>query len=93
MAIFRTVVAVSVLFLMVGCAGSAGKMRGLELGMNRNGVVSVMGEPDSISETEGVLYLRYYLSASGFFSEEYFVRLTGGLVDAYGRRGDFGLGY
>lgn len=93
MAIFRTVVAVSVLFLLVGCAGNAGKMSDLSLGMNRIGVVSVMGEPDSISEIEGVLYMRYYLSASGFFADEYFVRLTDGLVDAYGRRGDFGLGY
>ena len=93
MTIFKTIILASVLFLLVGCAGNAAKMSGLRLGMNQIGVVSVMGEPDSTSETEGVLYLRYYLSASGLFSEEYFVRLTDGLVDAYGRRGDFGLGY
>jgi hypothetical protein len=39
------------------------------------------------------MYMRYYLSGSGLFADEYFVRLTEGTVDAYGRRGDFGLGY
>ena len=79
--------------LLVGCAASAEKMNGLALGMSRDDVVALMGEPDSASETDNALYLRYHLSARGLFTDEYFVRITGGSVDAYGKRGDFGLGY
>ena len=93
MTIARMIVFISALGLLTGCAAGAGKMGDLNLGMNRAAVVEVMGEPHSASSTEDVVYLRYYLSGSGLFSEEYFVRLTEGKVDAYGRRGDFGLGY
>jgi len=85
--------ALAAVLLLLGCAGNAGKMGDLRMGIDRAGVVAVMGEPDSTAENDGVLYMRYYLSASGLFSEEYFVRLTNGQVDAYGKRGDFGLGY
>jgi hypothetical protein len=81
------------LLLVVGCAGGAKKINLLQLGMTRAQVVEVMGEPNSTSEIDGTLYLRYYLSPTGLFSEEYFVRIVEDAVDAYGRRGDFGLGY
>jgi hypothetical protein len=93
MTIARAIVAMSALFLLAGCAGSAEKMNDLQLGMNQLAVVQVMGDPHSTSETDDVMYMRYYLSGSGLFADEYFVRLTDGTVDAYGRRGDFGLGY
>ena len=79
--------------LVMGCAAGASNLNGLDLGMNRAEVVSVMGEPHSVSEVDDVLYLRYWLRTGSLFTEEHFVRLTGGKVDAYGRRGDFGIGY
>ena len=79
--------------LIFGCAGSAKKLNGVRLGMTRNEVIQVMGEPDHISAREKVEYLNYNLISETIFSDEYFIRLTDGKVDVFGRRGDFGVNY
>ena len=81
-----------VMLLLVGCAASANKMNNLKLGMTRESVIQAMGQPSSTSESEGVLYLKYRLR-DGFISEDYYIRLIEGKVDAYGRFGEFSLGY
>lgn len=81
-----------VTLLFLGCAASANKMNNLKLGMTRENVIQTMGEPSSVSESEGVLYLKYRLR-DGFMSEDYYIRLIDGKVDAYGRFGEFSLGY
>jgi hypothetical protein len=73
--------------------------------MDKNQVLGVMGAPDSSSATEGSEYLLYRLkrkrspdetlvciisdSPCGAQVDDFFVRLAGGVVDAYGRVGDF----
>ena len=62
--------------------------------MNKAQVIAVMGAPDSTSATKGVEYMNYDLYATpddAFqgFSIPYYVRLVNGVVDAYGRQGDF----
>lgn len=74
-------------------AGCAGKTNQLQLGMTKAQVVETMGAPTSTSETGNTVYLKYRLYSDWIFSERYYVRLVDGKVDAYGRTGDFNLGY
>jgi hypothetical protein len=80
------------LMLLMGCAG-ASKMNSVQLGMTRDQVVSVIGSPSSTSEMGNTQYLKYQLCSDWIFTDRYYVRLTDGKVDAYGRVGDFNLGY
>lgn len=77
-----------------GCA-TAGKMNELEVGMSRSDVTRTMGLPASVSakDNEGT-YLTYRLFESELdwwkdYDQQYFVRLVGGRVDAFGKKGDF----
>ena len=79
-------------FLFFGCAATSKKINNLSLGMTKKEVVDVMGNPSSTSETKGVLYLKYRLR-DGLISDDYYVRLIDGKVNAYGRFGEFSLGY
>ncbi len=88
----RLFILVLTTLLLLGCA-SARKMNSLSLGMTREEVIEVMGSPDSTSEIEDILYLKYRLSSGGIYKDDYYVRLKDGEVDAYGREGNFGLGY
>lgn len=78
--------------LLLGCAG-AGKMNALRLGMTRSQVIDAIGAPDSTSEMGTTQYLKYQLFSDWIFTDRYYVRLTDGSVDAFGRVGDFNLGY
>lgn len=79
--------------IVVGCATS-GKINGLQIGMTRDEVVAIMGDPVSVSATDGVDYLNYKLSetdddAFRGWTTPYYVRLVNGKVDSFGRTGDF----
>ena len=87
--LFMLVIVVQLLF---GCAASSNKMNNLKLGMTRADVIQVMGSPSSTSETEGVLYLKYRLR-EGFITDDYYIKIINGKVDAYGQFGEFSLGY
>ena len=93
MKILSTLILVSVM-LVAGCA-TAHKMNRLSLGMTKQEVLSVMGRPTSTaSPGEGQEILRYNLSATDDdayygITDEYYVRLINGVVDSYGRMGDF----
>jgi hypothetical protein len=78
--------------LCLACAYS-GKMNNIRLGMTRDEVTEVMGAPSSTSGKGSVMYLKYRLTAWFFDTDTYYVRLVDGSVDAYGRVGDFNLGY
>jgi hypothetical protein len=94
MKILSTLILVSVMFIAAGCA-TAHKMNRLSLGMSKQEVISVMGTPTSTaSPGEGQEILRYNLSATADdayygITDEYYVRLINGIVDSYGRMGDF----
>jgi hypothetical protein len=78
--------------LLLGCA-SASKLNSVSLGMTRDQVVGAIGEPSSTSEMGNTQYLKYQLFNDWIFTDRYYVRLTDGKVDAFGRVGDFNLGY
>ena len=86
---FMLVIAMQLLF---GCAASSGKMNNLRLGMTRTEVLQVMGSPSSSSEADSVLYLKYRLR-DGLTTDDYYIKIVNGKVDAFGRFGEFGLGY
>ncbi len=85
-------VLVLMLSLVLSCA-SANKMNAINIGMSEDEVIAAMGAPASTSAVENSKYLRYKLWAGGPFLDDYFVELRNGKVLAYGRVGDFGLGY
>lgn len=78
---------------LIGCA-TAHKINQVNVGMTKNEVIAVMGQPVSVSATEGVEYLNYRLSETddnAFYgiTTPYYVRIKNGKVDAFGRHGDF----
>ena len=80
------------LLLLMRCA-IAGNLNAVQLGMTKDQVVSAIGSPSSTSEMDNTQYLKYQLCSDWIFTDRYYVRLTDGKVDAYGRVGDFNLGY
>jgi hypothetical protein len=68
-------------------------MNKLRLGMSKTEVIEAMGQPDSTSASRDIEFLKYHFCSEGLFTSEYYVKLQSGRVDAYGRSGDFGLGY
>ena len=78
--------------LMIGCSSSK-KINQISIGMTRDQVIEQMGKPNSTSAKDDVEYLNYKLASGSFFRDDYYVRLVDGQVDAYGRSGDFGMGY
>lgn len=89
----RIMVLVVGLVLFFGCAGSPKNMNKLRLGMSKTEVIEAMGQPDSTSASRDIEFLNYRFCSEGLFTSEYYVKLQSGRVDAYGRSGDFGLGY
>jgi hypothetical protein len=74
-------------------AGCASKMNEVRIGMSREQVVEAIGAPNSTSEMGNTAYLNYQLYSDWIFTDRYFVRLTDGRVDAFGRVGAFNLGH
>lgn len=89
----RIMVLVLGLVLFFGCAGSSKNMNKVRLGMSKTEVIEAMGQPDSTSASRDIEFLKYRFCSEGLFTSEYYVKLQSGRVDAYGRSGDFGLGY
>jgi len=78
---------------LAGCA-TASKTNGLRLGMTKSQVLAVTGQPVSTAADNDVEVLRYKFSATGHDAfhhrtEEYFVRLVGGKVERFGKKGDW----
>jgi hypothetical protein len=78
--------------LLAGC-GTASRLNAVQLGMTRDQVVEVAGTPGSTSQLGNTQYLKYQLINDWIFTDRYYVRLTDGRVDAFGRVGDFNLGF
>ena len=82
------------IILLSGCAfiGSASRINSVSLGMSKEDVIRVMGEPISTAAGEGKEYLNYNLDETGKWGvrEPYFVCFKDGRVISYGRKGDFG---
>jgi hypothetical protein len=90
---FRIIVILLSFAFLIGCAGSSKKMNLLALGMTKQQVIETIGEPISTSANRNTEYLHYRLTADGFYSDSYYVKLLDGKVESYGGAGSFGLGY
>lgn len=78
--------------LLLGC-GTASKLNSVQLGMTKDQVIDTIGAPSSTSGMGDTQYLKYQLCSDWIFTNRYYVRLTNGKVDAFGRVGDFNLGF
>lgn len=83
------------IFFLIGCAATP-KMNRLSVGMTKAEVITTMErDPDSTSAKGEVEYLTYLLwrdfwnRSPGDYSDRFFVRLTNGRVESFGRYGDF----
>ena len=82
--------------LAAGCLTKASKINAVRLGMNREQVLAIMGEPASTTADPSAEYLNYGL-AEGFtggaaaVATPYTIKLVGGKVVFYGR--DPSVGY
>ena len=90
---FRIIVLLLSVTFLFACAGSFQSMNNLKLGMTKQDVVQTIGTPDITSASGHVEYLKYRKNAGVFYTNEYYVRLLDGKVDAYGQKGDFNLPY
>jgi len=73
----------------MGCATTS-KMNRISLGMTKNEVIKLMGQPSStagINEEETLRYNLYNIHNDMY--EEYWVVLINGKVYKYGRAGDY----
>ncbi|MCA6070812.1 MAG: hypothetical protein LE168_00220 [Endomicrobium sp.] len=69
-------------------------MNDLSLGMTKQDVLKVVGKPNATVAQGGYEYLIYFLYDTGRHAcsgikRDYFVRLVDGVVESYGRSGDF----
>ena len=72
--------------LFTGCS-TADKLNDMRIGMSKNQVIALMGQPDSTSAQANIEYLTYYLSNEGSYNRDqaYMVRLVDGKVESFGR--------
>jgi hypothetical protein len=89
---YRGIGLLLLVILLAGC-GTASRLNSVQLGMTRDQVVDVAGTPSSTSQMGNTQYLKYQLTSDWIFTDRYYVRLTDGRVDAFGRVGDFNLGF
>jgi hypothetical protein len=72
--------------LLTGCA-TADQLNKLHIGMSKDQVVAILGQPDSTSAQANIEYLTYYLTNDSSYSRDqpYMVRLVEGKVESFGR--------
>ena len=72
--------------LLTGCA-TADKLNQIHVGMPKDQVISILGQPDSTSATANMEYFTYYLSNdSGYGRDQpYMVRFVDNKVESFGR--------
>jgi len=90
---YRIVVILLFVAFLLGCAGPSQRINNLKIGMTKQEVIETIGSPNSTSAIKNVEYLKYRSCTGVFYSDEYYVRLLDGKVEAYGQKGDFNLPY
>jgi len=86
---------VSFLFL-AGCASTPEALGSLQVGMSKQEVVRILGQPQSVSSQGSTEYLTYSYCVERCIAPPmhrvyvpFFVRLRGGSIESFGRVGDF----
>jgi outer membrane protein assembly factor BamE (lipoprotein component of BamABCDE complex) len=90
----RNVLVLLVTTIILTSCATSGRINRISVGMNKNQVISTMGNPKSTSATGNVEFLNYKLSETdddAFYGNytDYYVKLVNGTVESYGRLGDF----
>jgi hypothetical protein len=84
----KILTAVILLFatLFAGCA-TADQLNKLRIGMSKDQVVAILGQPNSTSAQANIEYMTYYLSNDSSYGRDqpYMVRLVEGKVESFGR--------
>ena len=82
--------------LLVGCASAKRlNLSSISIGMNKQKVITLKGEPFRVAAIDGMEYFIYrgfdkeLFKLNGFMVYESFIRFKDGKVDAYGRLDDF----
>ena len=72
--------------LFTGCA-TADKLNKVHIGMTKDQVIALLGQPDSTSAQANIEYMTYYLSNDSSYGgdQPYMVRLVEGKVESFGR--------
>ena len=72
--------------LFTGCA-TADQLNKLRIGMSKDQVVAILGQPDSTSAQANIEYMTYYLTNDSSYGRDqpYMVRLVEGKVESFGR--------
>ena len=89
-------IAIVAAVLLVGCASTKSlTFSTISIGMNKEKVIALKGEPFRIAAMDGLEYFIYrgfdkeLFKPNGFSVYEAFIRFKDGKVDAYGRLDDF----
>lgn len=87
----RTMCLVVVLCVVGGCAVAL-RLNKIHTGMSKQAVLQAMGAPNYTSGEEGRQFLNYWLLPDPTAKEPewFYVLLVDGVVESYGRKGDFG---
>lgn len=73
--------------LLTGCV-TAKKINNIEIGMSRESVIKILGNPINTTADRESIYLNYGLTESpGGPPTPYQIRIVNGKVDSYGRAG------
>ena len=82
--------AISIVIFCTGCATASYWTNELAVGMHRDNVIEVLGEPEfsSLNKKREVLVFRLTPQGSLVSTEEYWVVIDDGVVSAYGRPTD-----
>lgn len=84
-----SLVLILIICFSYSCVRYSNRMNDINLQMNKQEVIGILGKPNNISAKDRTEYLNYTFVTPGVGYEQFFVRLVDGKVDAYGRLGDF----
>lgn len=75
--------------LLTGCGYTAEQLNSIRIGMTKDQVIGILGQPDSTSAQANIEYLTYYLTTDNgrvyAGNQPYSVRLVDGKVESFGR--------
>ncbi len=83
---FRFLAALPLIAILAGCVMSSQAFNAIHIGMSRQEVITLMGQPDSTSAQGSIEYFTYYLASDEMQRDQpYLIRFVGGRVESFGR--------
>ncbi len=82
----RFLAALPVIALLGACVMSSQAFNSIHIGMSRQEVITLMGQPDSTSAQGSIEYFTYYLASDEMQRDQpYLIRFVSGKVESFGR--------